>query len=700
MIVPLTKSLGGYMHPSAPHAKRLDIQGLRAVAVLAVVFNHLIAFPNGGFVGVDIFFVISGFVITIGLIREHENTGSISFKNFYFRRIARIMPAGTLAIIVTIVAGYFAFFNERANSILIDGVAAFFFSANWRFAVNGTDYWAEDSPVSPLQHYWSLGVEEQFYFVWPLLALLVLSLAARSGMKHSARRTVLASVLAVLIVLSFLWAVAETSSNASWAYFSTASRVWELGVGALLAVIAPLFSNLPQVARKIMGWTGIIGMAVSLAAIDKTFAFPAPWAALPVGAAALVIISGTNGIVPGFGFLTNRASVYIGNISYSLYLWHFPVIIIMGALWPAEDAMFLIAAIVLMAFLAVASYEFVELPSQRAITSLRSNGFRHRSAKSLTPRNTKRLGHFGLSAMAAAAVILVPAAFQHTAPVEANYIAVPVQPSNEPTPTAETNASRLSASINEALAAESWPELTPSLGNLLEEGRPDEDGEGCGNTDLEKPNCVFGTDKAETIVVLGDSTGITLLPTVRHGLGDTYNVRGMTKAGCIVLDTRIEQDRPEATAECETFKTAAISKINELRPAMVIVSNRASSISSAEWQGGTQRLLEALKPSGAELVVVSPPPSGTPPADCATRTSQPRDCVYQIPQNFYVAAEATLEATQAADAKFIDTRSWFCNDQGYCPAFAGETLLKRDNIHTTKQYALTVTPAFMDALEG
>lgn len=697
------------MRSSAPHSKRRDIQGLRAVAVLAVVSNHLTGFPWGGFVGVDIFFVISGFVITLGLVREHENTGSISFRDFYFRRIARIVPAGTLAILCTGIAGYFAFFAERAHSILLDGVWALLFSANWRFALNGTDYWAEGAPVSPLQHYWSLGVEEQFYLVWPLLALLVMSLAARAGMTQNARRGALVVVLALLIIISFVWAVGETSTSASWAYFSTASRGWELGVGALLAVAAPAFSNINQKVRTTLGWTGVVGICASFAVVEKTLAFPAPWAALPVTAVALVIIAGVGGSVPGFGFLTNPVSTYVGNASYSLYLWHFPVIIILGSLWPDDDPMYYLAAIALMSFLAVASYEFVEIPAQRGITAWRANGFRRNKRRSRPTINSNRFSYLCLGALMTAVIVLVPAASHHTAPVDVGFMTAPVLNETAPEPSLDTNEARLSAQIDAALAAEAWPELTPSFDNILVEARPDEDREGCGNTDLQVPDCVFGSDKAETVVVLGDSTGVALLPTVRAALGDTYNVRGMTKAGCVILDVTFQKDRPEAGAECEAFEAAAVASINEIRPAMVILSNTAGSLSKigsgmpvaeagAEWQGGTQRLLEALKPSGAELVVVAAPPSGTPPMECATRVSTPRDCVYKMSENTYITVNAMVEATQAVGAKFIDTRRWFCNEAGYCPAFVGETPTKRDDIHTTKQYAVTLEAVFRDAL--
>lgn len=691
-----------------PHAKRLDIQGLRAVAVLAVVANHLTGFPGGGFIGVDIFFVISGFVITLGLLREHETTGRLSFKDFYFRRVARILPAGILTIAVTVAVSYFAFFAERANSIMQDGLWAFLFSANWRFALTGTDYWAEDAPVSPLQHYWSLGVEEQFYFIWPLVLVLVLGLAVRFGASIGARRVTLAVVLAAIVALSFAWALVETADNASWAYFSTPSRTWELGVGALLAILNPLFKHVPYTLRSALGWTGIAGIAASVAIIAKSFTFPAPWAALPVISTALVIIAGTGGPIRGFQFLTNHVSEYIGNASYSLYLWHFPVIIIGGALWPAKDIAFYAVMLLLMSFLAVVSYEFVEKPAQKRLTSMYKAGSWRPSRKRKGAPNVERWKYLGLGSLAMALAIVLPLAIQKSAPVEASPVPVTFGTPRPTAPVVETNATRLTAQIDAALAATAWPELSPSFDNILAEGKPDEDSAGCGNTNIAAGGCVFGTDKAQTVAVFGDSTGITLLPTVRAAMGTDYNVRGMTKAGCISLDLEIQDDRPGFMTECAAFKAAAIEEINRIKPAIVFITNTSGvlgslasgargTVAQQEWLAGTVRLLDALKPSGSKLVIVTAPPGGKSPAECATRTSAPRDCMYEVNANFLDTAAAMLSAADAAGAKLVDTRSWFCSS-GYCPSFVGNTPVKRDSVHTTKQYAAMLVPVFTDAI--
>lgn len=207
-----------------PRVIRADIQGLRAVAVIAVIVNHVIAWPSGGFAGVDVFFVISGFLITGLLLRDHEQHGKISLAGFYARRVRRIVPAALTVIVVTAAVGYFLFNRARSMSTIWDGVYSLLFVANWRFTALGTDCFHATDPASPLQHYWSLSVEEQFYLVWPWLVIIVLAVAVKLLRSPHRARVALGIVMAALVAVSFLYAVQQTASSPAAAYFSTFSR--------------------------------------------------------------------------------------------------------------------------------------------------------------------------------------------------------------------------------------------------------------------------------------------------------------------------------------------------------------------------------------------------------------------------------------------------------------------------------------------
>ena len=356
------------MNRTPPPASRRDIQGLRALAVLAVVGAHAMGWPRGGFVGVDVFFVISGFLITGLLLRDVETTGRVSLARFYGRRARRLLPAAVVVLALTVGAGFLVFNTVVAERTLHDAVWSALFAANWHFAADGTDYFHATDAASALQHFWSLSVEEQFYLVWPgivVLSLLLVPAAARGGRRG---RLTVAGIAAAIALASALWAASQTTSEATVAYFSTLTRAWELGAGAVLAAAAPLLARIPRVVGGAMGWLGLAGIVAAFAMIDPAAGgFPWPWAVLPVAATALVLAGGVGGdprhrhLFP----LTNPASVFVGDMSYSLYLWHFPVIVFGsvvlagrgGALWLTLGAI---------AVLSLATYLIVEQPLRYA----------------------------------------------------------------------------------------------------------------------------------------------------------------------------------------------------------------------------------------------------------------------------------------------------------------------------------------------
>lgn len=686
---------------------RRDIQGLRALAVLAVIADHLAGYPSGGFLGVDIFFVISGFIITSLLLRQHEQNGRLSFADFYRRRVKRILPVSTLVLVVTVGISFLIFRAGRAHAILSDGLWSFFFAGNWRFAITGTDYWAADGTISPLQHYWSLGVEEQYYFVWPLVIALTLTLAARVGLNKVSSEFVLMAVLAIAVLASFFWAVNETSRDASWAYFSTASRAWELGMGALIAVSSKALRRLPNIVRPVLAWVGLVGILVSIFTMTPESEVPAPGVAWAVVATALVIAAGTGGERRFLLPLTNPVSGYLGDISFSLYLWHFPVIILGKALFDAEGPAFFIMAILATVVLSVLSYTFVEDPIRRSAW--------------LEPNRKPRAGsgnqkYIGLAALLVVTFIVCFVALLPRGVPAGGSVAVsaPLTPPPSASATAEaedTNQARLTAAIGEALGRTSWPELTPSIDNVMSEGGPIEDQDGCSEVIIsDLASCNFPQQGAtKSAVVFGDSTGITLLPTVRQALGENYSVRGLTMPACVPLDVEVNTDDSEKKSACEQHKAEAVSAINETRPDIVFVSTMYGYVSDlasktpfylagAEWQAGAESLVKKIGPSGAQVIFVQSPPLGKALSDCATRVSTPADCAVTLPKEFVAVAEYTSKAATATGAAFMDSRLWFCSPDERCPSFVGTTPVKRDAIHTTRQYASVLVPTFQDRL--
>lgn len=347
---------------------RPDLEGMRAVAVLAVFADHLFGWPTGGFVGVDIFFVLSGFFITGLLLRERIETGTLSFGNFYIRRVRRIIPAALLVLVVTVASAYIVFPATRAKETLIDAIWAALFGANWRFEQVGTDYFQQGLPPSPLQHYWSLSIEEQFYFVWPVLLLGLFALTrkyhrrGRTTVRHGA----LAAFMFVIVAASFTWAVIESAQNPSSAYFSTFTRVWELGIGALIAILGPVIARIPAGSLRIaLSYLGLVGVAASLFIINADTQFPGPGAALPVLSTALVIAAFHGAPVRGVPMLTNSVAAYFGKTSYALYLWHWPVIVILAAVL-SDGPVYYVLAAALALILTYFSFTYFEDPIRRS----------------------------------------------------------------------------------------------------------------------------------------------------------------------------------------------------------------------------------------------------------------------------------------------------------------------------------------------
>jgi len=353
------------VHAATPRVRR-DLQGLRAIAVLAVVATHLTGWPRGGFVGVDVFFVLSGFLVTGILLRDLESRGTVHLRRFFARRVRRLLPAALLVLAAVVGVGFLVFPGVRAEALVADALAAAGLVSNWRFALEGRDYFSSVD-VSPLQHFWSLSVEEQFSLCWPVLVLLAVSVLPALARRGRAGRSAVGVLAALVVVASGIVAWMQTASDPTVAYFSTFTRAGELGVGAVLASLAPALARLHAAVRVPLAWIGVGVVAASFVIVDPGSPFPAPWAALPVAGAALVIAAGIGGDPRhrSLFVLTNPLAVSVGDVSYSLYLWHLPVIVFAGALLPQGPAALAITVLILVV-LTVATSLGVEQPLHRS----------------------------------------------------------------------------------------------------------------------------------------------------------------------------------------------------------------------------------------------------------------------------------------------------------------------------------------------
>ncbi|MDQ0868580.1 peptidoglycan/LPS O-acetylase OafA/YrhL [Arthrobacter sp. V1I9] len=692
-------------------SKRPDIQGLRAIAVLAVIFDHLVHWPSGGFVGVDVFFVISGFLITGLLLREHDRTGTISFSGFYRRRARRILPASVVVLAVTALVGFFLLNASRAQATVEDALWSLLFSANWHFSAAGTDYFQASGPVSPLRHFWSLAVEEQFYFVWPWLMLFIFSVGGRSTKWDTSKaHRVVGLAMLVIAALSFGWALFETTARPTVAYFSTFTRTWELGIGALLAVLVPVFKHIPAMLRPVLAWAGIAGIFWSIFSVATDMPFPAPWAAAPVLATALVIAAGTGGEQRFIWPLTNGVTGYVGDISYSLYLWHFPVIIFLGSLIKESSALYVPVAVIAMLALSVLSFHFIEEPVRKStwlenpVAALPGKRKRQRTVR----KRTRRLFLTGILAIGlvvyALAGVLTSGHEEAPQPAEA---------------ASGTNAAARADAVKQALTADAWPKLNPDIGELRDKGHSTVSCHVAPEAPAPAESDVLGKclngDRAapKTAFLLGDSYAAALAPGVVSALiPEGYKVVVLARSSCPAVQVDVRLKDGSEYNKCSDFQNFVEKQVAKHAPDLVVISdwhghlNRLASGASGteaitQWKAALSSSAQKFAASANQVAVVAGPPTGRDLQECATPVSKPADCVSPVPaayKNFSGAERSTIASLGRKAVKYVPVQDWYCTEEERCPPFIGTSPVYVDGGHLTAAAAQDIAPLLRASL--
>jgi peptidoglycan/LPS O-acetylase OafA/YrhL len=646
---------------ATPHHRfRADVEGLRAIAVVAVVLYHArVRFVTGGYVGVDVFFVISGFLITGLLLRDDERSPLARIGHFYARRIRRIVPAATLVILVTLLGAVILQTPLVQRSTRVDATSAMFFFSNIRFARLATDYFHQGEAPSLFQHFWSLSIEEQFYLVWPAL-LVGTSVVARGH-----QRRAIAAVFAVVGIASFVVSVRLTSINPSYAFFLLPARAWELCAGGALALAAPHISF----GRRVTAALRIAGLALIAAAIfvlDDRTRFPGFAALLPVLGTAAVICAGTPTGAASSRALTTTPMQLGGRYSYSLYLWHWPVLRLF-ALWrPAvlttwQQSLAVIVVVAVPA--AVASYHVVEHPLR-------------------TTLGARRDGHSFVTGGALAtafAVALVPYNALGVGALDAHRTAPRFA-----VPVAEHATDFVPSNLRPPLA---HAKHLGDAGDLVRCAAPGV--------------CVAGdTDSQHTIVLYGDSHADHWALTFaelgeRHG----WHVRLLGQPGCRSF---VEPQDPRVTVDCAAFRALASARIAALHPDLVVFSNHSPAYflhNQQAWARGVGEALDAL-PAGVHAAVISETPDAPAPVpECLSEhlhdvrpCEPPRDKATLDPLNRALRAVVT-----AHGGAFLDLTPWFCTATR-CPVIMGNVLVYRDANHLTVDYTEARADAMADLL--
>lgn len=375
---------GSTTNPSPQNSqRRRDIQGLRGVAVALVVLYHSGLPLPGGFIGVDVFFVVSGFVITLMLLRELKASGTIDLARFYRRRARRLLPALALMIIVIAILSI-AILGPlgQQQDALETGVGASLFVANFQLIAAPGGYFDGPADINPFLHTWSLSVEEQFYLFLPVVLSILWGLALRRKNRRG-DHVVVGSVLAAIVAASFLFSYALTyagganqAASRTEAFYSSIPRVWEFGVGVLLALAAHRLARLSRTTSQTLGIAGILLVVGSAFAITDFTAFPGIAAVFPVVGTGMLLAAGANAApVSTTRTLSSAPAVWVGDLSYSWYLWHWPMIVFARTLWPNLPAAAPLAAVVSLAP-AILAYHYIEQPIRLGVRFPNANGLK------------------------------------------------------------------------------------------------------------------------------------------------------------------------------------------------------------------------------------------------------------------------------------------------------------------------------------
>ncbi|WP_082489985.1 acyltransferase family protein [Frigoribacterium sp. Leaf172] len=664
------------------HPRRADIQGLRGIAVTAVVLYHLrVPGLSGGYIGVDVFFVVSGFLVAGNLLREHARAGRISLPRFWARRVSRLAPPALLVIAATTLAVAVWAPPLLWVPALRDAVSSTIGVANIAFARRGTDYLSTDSP-SVLQHFWSLGVEEQFYVALPIVMAVTLAIAGR-------RR--LTAVVGVATAASFVLCLWLVTVSQPWAFFTLPSRAWELGVGALLACLGTRAALPAGWVSRAGGWLGLGGILTAVALFDETTVFPGAATLVPVVGTALVLAAGSpRAIAPtpaastgpsastATALLARRPLTAVGDASYPLYLWHWPLLIVPAAalgrdLRPLE----LVGACLLTVALSVGTHLTLERQGIPRLARWR-------------PR-TSVLG----GVVASAGVVALSATVLSTPVLSTD------RPVGDPT-VAEVLAGPVATRFVPR-------DMTPTLADVDGSLPALYDGDCHVDYDVDvSPGCTFGAPGGATTALVGDSHAVqwfSPLAARATRLGDELVTH--TKRSCPVVDLDVEH--PLGTGDftdCREWGADVLSRLQADPVDTVVISHAVSGYRDlvaetgdfdADWEAALARFIDALPETSRVIVVGDTPRWPDPPAVCVSaHLDDVGACA--LPTSALVdpgAEDADRAGALAAGASWQATTDWMCTD--LCSPVVWNHLAYRDTNHLTDEFAMRLAPR-LDAL--
>jgi len=675
-----------------PSGQRRDIQGLRALAVGLVIVYHLRPdWLPGGFIGVDVFFVISGYLIIGTLAGELRRTGTIRLSEFYARRIRRLLPAASVVLLCTVLVTWLILPISRWPAIMSDVLTSSLNVQNWALAAQSADYAHATAAASPVQHFWSLSVEEQFYLVIPLVLLLCARLAHRAGPK-AARHAVTA--VALVTAASFVFSVVYSELDHGRAYFVTPTRMWELGLGGLAAMAVHRL-RLKRGIRLVFGWGGLAAVVVSSFLLTTAMAFPGHIALLPtLGTVALLLA----GVVAADQRVARAESAvvlglqplrYLGDISYSLYLWHWPIIVVILQLAGSTELnrRQAVGAFVLGLALAMVSKHLVE------------DVFRGGRTVSLPLR--LRLPRRRSAYLLGAALVVVTTV---SATVPWQYASAELDRLASSTSLDENHPGALALDRENPRPAPEGVPLTPDPAVAGRDWPLQDQRDSCASYDIENwpptgDKCTYGTATApKTLVLVGDSHAAMFSTVLARFVRDhpEWRLKMMLRNGC-----PFNAVAPAGLTVCSEQNERELAGILAMKPELVVTSAMTPESydkdlgwrweSRAQTVDGYEALLRRMSDAGIRTGVIRdvPRPAKNTPRCLENNPGRHQECDTAIGAALGQDKDPLVEAAERVPrSTVVDLTPWLCTDD-VCPAVVGNVVVYRDN-HLTDSYVRTL----------
>lgn len=639
---------------------RSEIEGLRLIAALLVAIYHIWMMRVSG--GVDVFFVVSGFLITTSLLSKYAREGYINLFSFVGGLLKRLLPQAITVLIFVTVMSYFILPEVRHIDTIKEIFASFFYYENWQLAITGTDYLDQHNAKSPVQHFWAMSIQGQFYLIW--FFVISIAIAIYKKTKYELKN-ILLSILTVLFVASLSYSIYLTGVNQPWAYFDTRTRVWEFAIGGILMIFI-FKAKLPSYISVILGWIGLIGLSITGFIMDVGASFPSYIALWPVTAAVLVMLAGQNPTAYGVEkFLGSRPMVYLGGLSYGLYLWHWPILSFYYVLYDTTDVEIFHGMLIILIslFLSYLTTNFIEKPINSFIIK------RKITLKSFSP----------IIGMAVILILMVSSwlAFSQYKSSQALSFA-----GDEEYPGVMVNTEAVDI-----------PETTtpiPSMEAIKnDKAEPYEDGCHVSPGDSEVKICEYGKkdNYNQTIALVGGSKSTHWLPSLQaFAEEESIRLLNVTKSGCRFTLGEVRAE------DCEEWNRNVVEEVSKEHPDL-IVTLADNAREPEKVPAGFLKQFEKVKEYDIPIMAIRDTPYFPRDiAECISKNGFETDLCNIDRDKAYPEISAWEKVDNPpSNVYYVDYTDYICNEEE-CPVIIGNVIAYIDDSHMSATFSKSFGP--------